>query len=228
MKKKFVILFFLTFSLVSDSVKISDKLKDFCKDFNTYYPHPSWMMKQYFLKLDLSEVGVAFRFLVTNLYRISYRWHYLYDDPEQFKDDLHDRKDFLKHFKKIDAWLSKIAVDQNDNSLIVLEKELDIKGVFLRSGRRLLLLKEHLRSKVSDAVADFYALYYKYLSEEFFDQCKEFTSKRCKDYSLARKKIYKLFSLIEKVLTKSLLGTNYEKDAMYQFDRYELILTMLG
>ncbi|OGB84517.1 hypothetical protein A3F66_05720 [candidate division TM6 bacterium RIFCSPHIGHO2_12_FULL_32_22] len=226
MKKKLIVLFLLSVSVVFSEQKISEKLDNFVKEFDTYYPHPNWIMKQHLLKMDLNDVEIAFNFLVAELYKISTRWHYLYDDQSQFKEDHLDRKDLLEHFKAIDSWLSKVAVNEADKSLIVLEKESDSKGYFRLNGSRVLLLKEYLRKKAPNSFADLYALYYKYLTEEYFDKCKEFNT-RSKSLSLARKELYSVFYEIEKILTNCLLGTRYEKDALYQFERYELILGLL-
>ena len=224
MKKIFLL--FVTLFLFSFADQNSDILEKFVGDYKTCYPHPNWVVKEYFLKMNLEEFKTAFSFLVTRLVSLSTRWHYLYDNQKQFKEDEVDRKEFLEHLKAYDQFFSKIGINEQDNCLryFANSKEPIFQAIKFE-GSVYYAAKDYLKSSLNQYYAAFYALYLKYLSDEFLEKCKEYSKAETKEKK--RKvtgQMLSVFDTISKITTTTLKDTQYEREALRLFERYELIV----
>src|SRR3990167_153772 len=194
-------IFLLCITLISYSCADTnlDILKKFVDDYKTCYPHPNWVVKEYFLKMNLNEFKAAFNFLVTRLVNLSTRWHYLYDSQKQFKED-----DSLRYFA---------------NSKEPIFQAIKFEGSIYYAA------KDYLKSALNQYYAAFYALYLKYLSDEFLEKCKEYSKAETKE---KRHKVtgqmLTIFYIISKITTTTLKDTQYEREALRLFERYELIV----
>ena len=221
-------IFLLCITLISYSCADTnlDILKKFVDDYKTCYPHPNWVVKEYFLKMNLNEFKAAFNFLVTRLVNLSTRWHYLYDSQKQFKEDEVDRKEFLEHLKTYDQFFSKIGINEQDNCLKYFENSKEsIFQAIKFEGSVYYAAKDYLKSSLNQYYAAFYALYLKYLSDEFLEKCKEYSKAETKEKK--RKvtgQMLSVFDTISKITTTTLKDTQYEREALRLFERYELIV----
>lgn len=218
-------IFILLFSNVfCETPEITPILKKFVKEYDQYYPHPNWLVKEFFLKMNIQEFELAFEYLVSNLYRRSSRWFYLYDNPRSFKDDSIDREQILEHFNIFTNLFSKIGVDPNSGYFHLFEKAVPAGAALKFDGCKYTGLADYLKMNNDQSLYGFFALYYKYLVGFLYDKCKEYSALSNNDE--VKKEIGDAYSILEKIFTNYLIGSRYEMEALRQLDRYELIVSL--
>lgn len=224
MKNIKYILILLFTNVFCKAPELPSIVKQFEKEYNQYYPHPNWLIKEFFLKMNIQEFELAFEYLVSRLYKRSSRWFYLYDNPKAFRDDSVDRKQILEHFKIFVDLFSKIGLDPNSGYFHQFNIAISAGAAVKHDGIKYVGLSDYLKMQNNKEIYDFFALYYKYLVEELYDKCKEYSAVSNK--TEVAKEIHNLYMTLEKIFTDYLIGSEYEMEALRQLDRYELIVSL--
>lgn len=219
--KKIILAFILCTHVVqAQDVVFSSEIIAFNKDFKKYYPHPQWVVKEYFLKMEAQDVVLAFEYLTLFVSDALERWFYLYDHPDSFKDDIYDANELIKHFDQYNYYFERMAINQVDGTIELLKDKIYHESSFESKGKIYIPLFSLLKAGGVESFSRFYATYFKYLSRIFVDECKTLSVKRTANAW------YELYLLLEKMNGSyaHLKGSEFEKTAELLLMKYSYIV----
>lgn len=197
------------------ALTISADLFELLQDFQTYYPHPTWIMKK-MMNLSLQEFQDFFAVLAVVVGNKLERWQYLYTKKEQFKDDLVDATTMVEHFSMYHSYFERLAI-RADGTFKLFDKKIYHVQDFESDGEHYTPLLAFLKMSTPQEFALLYATYFSYLSRCFIDNVKDYS--HTKDASLKRQADQQLMWMID-VFSSCLRETEYEGRVMQSLMRY--------
>lgn len=199
-----------------NQLEFSKEFLNFVNNFNTFYPHPEWVMKD-MMKMSMDDFVLIFSFITSIVYDKMNRWKYLYDTKQQFLDDFIDAQEFVEHFMKYNNYFKRLAIRIPQQTFKLFDKKLYQDGEFEIKGEVFMPALVYIKNKDTTSFENFYATYFSYLSYCFIETAKKLYN--TKDSSL-KTKLSGYFTELCDIVVDQLKESSYEGRAFQVLIKY--------